>query len=400
MLRRIEALITRDRAGILCVLIVPMLLLLDLVRTWSDPANWGRFPYGHDFIAFWTAARLAAEGRIAALYDPAVYFAMQKELILEGGVLPWYYPPTYLTMLLPFAWLGFAVAWLVFCLTGIVALALAARPYLAGRDRLGWWLLFGAPVMGVTLVQGQNGAIVAALFLGAFAARAAGRTWLAAVLIAGLSIKPHLAVLIPVALIAAGDWRLILRAAVTTAAAVAIPCAIFGLESWQLALAHLDGTRVTFAEGDTLAQMVTLFAGALVLGLPANVAAGVQALSAIFAAGFVWWLWRARTVPPTLRLAGLLLAALMVPPYGFRYDMVLTLGATLLVVGQAERDGWLPGERLAMASLWFLPLVVPNIAHATGLPAGFALLLLGLWSVWRRAILSSGARIRPAPAHP
>ncbi|MCB2132973.1 MAG: DUF2029 domain-containing protein, partial [Rhodobacteraceae bacterium] len=98
---------------------------------------------------------------------------------------------------------------------------------------------------------------------------AAGRTWLAAVLIAGLSIKPHLAVLIPVALIAAGDWRLILRAAVTTAAAVAIPCAIFGLESWQLALAHLDGTRVTFAEGDTLAQMVTPFAGALVLGLPA-----------------------------------------------------------------------------------------------------------------------------------
>ena len=65
MLRRIEALITRDRVGILCVLIVPMLLLLDLVRTWSDPANWGRFPYGHDFIAFWTAARLAAEGRIA-----------------------------------------------------------------------------------------------------------------------------------------------------------------------------------------------------------------------------------------------------------------------------------------------------------------------------------------------
>lgn len=385
--KAIESWITRERVWILCILIVPMLLALELVKTWSDPAHFGRFPYGHDFIAFWSAAQLAAEGRVEALYDPSVYFALQRERILSGGILPWFYPPTFLSAIYPLGWMGFAAAWAAFSVVGIGGLALAARPFLKGRDRLGWALLLGAPVIGVTLVQGQNGAIVAALFLGAFAARSAGRTWLAAALIAGLAIKPHVAVLIPVALVAAGDWRLILRTALMTLAFAALPWALFGIESWKLALEHLDSTQLIFADQAPLVTMVTAYAGGVLMDLPFHVSAALQALSATIAAVFVWRLWRARTVPPDLQLAGLMMAALLVPPYGFRYDMVVTLAATLLIVGRAERHGWLPGEKLAMAALWFLPLILPNIAHVTGLPAGFALLLLGLWSVWRRVVL-------------
>lgn len=385
VIRTIEGWITRDRVRILCILIVPMLLVLEWIKTWSAPTGLGRFPFGHDFIAFWTAARLAVEGRVADLYDPVVFFALQNERILSGGVLPWFYPPTFLAAVAPLGLLGFGAAWAVFVATSLGGLALAAWSHLAGRDRLGWALLLGAPVIGVTLVQGQNGALVAALYLGAFAARAAGRMWLAAVLIAGLAIKPHLALLVPVALLACGDWRLVLRAGIATLAFAALPAALFGLESWALALRHLSASHAIFAEHHNLVQMPTLQAGAHLAGLPVALGGMLQALSALGAAVFVWRLWRSDRAPADLQLAGLMMAALLVPPYAFRYDMVVTLVATLLVAGRGARDGWLPGERLSLAALWFLPLILPNIADATRLPAGFALLTLGLWTVGRRA---------------
>ncbi|MCV2865471.1 glycosyltransferase family 87 protein [Defluviimonas sp. WL0075] len=383
-IQTIEGWITRERIRILCILIVPALLLFDLIQIWSNAAMFGRFPYGHDFVAFWSAARLAVEGQPGAVYEPSIYFAMQEELILRGGVLPWFYPPTFLAALMPLGFFGFPAAWVIFSGVGIGGLALAARPFLKGQDRIGWALLLGAPVMGLTLVQGQNGAIVAALMLGAFAARAAGRTWLAAVLIAALTIKPHLAILIPVALLAARDWRLIWRAGLVTLIFLAAPCAVFGTQSWTLAFQHLSKTGWIFAERETLVQMVTIYAGGRLMGLPAEFATALQVVSAGLAVIFVWRLWRDPRVPGELKLAGLLMAALLVPPYGFRYDMVVTLAATLLIAGQAQRQGWMPGERLCLAALWLLPLVLPNIADASNLPAGFALLLLGLWSVRRR----------------
>lgn len=390
VVKAVENWMTRDRIGILCVLIVPMLLALEVIKVWSDPALFLQFPFGNDFAAFWSAARLAVEGRVGALYDPSVFFALQRDVIPNGGLLPWYYPPTFLSVIYPLGSLSFALAWVVFSCVGIGGLALAARPYLRDQDPLGWLLLLGAPVIGVTLVQGQNGAIVAALFLGAFASRAAQRTWLAAILIAGLAIKPHLAVLIPVALAAARDWQLFWRSAVATLAFAALPFALLGDDSWRLALDQLAATSRTFAEHDTLVQMPTAYAGAILAMAPEGAASALQVLSAAGATIFVWRLWRQPSVPADLQLAGLLMAALLVPPYAFRYDMVVTLAATLLLAGRGARDGWLPGEKLSLAALWLLPLVLPNIADVTRLPAGFALLLLGLWSVWRRVAITAG----------
>ncbi len=386
-LAAVEALITRERALILACLIVPMLLVLECATIWSDPSVRLRFPFGHDLSAFWAAARLASEGRIPALYDPVVFGAMQEGVSVREGYLGWFYPPTWLQAVRPLGALSFPAAWAVFSLLSLGALAMAARSFLAGRDRAGWFLLFGAPVIAITLVQGQNGALVAALLVGGLAARAAGRHWIAATLLAALALKPHLALLVPLALAAAGDWKGIGRTLLLVSVFLLMTGLSLGWESWRLFFLHLGDARAALSDRAVLAQMPTAYASALLAGTPRAVAAMSQALSAAIAAAFVWWLWRARTVPPDLQLAGLLMAALLVPPYGFRYDMVLTLAATLLIVGRAERHGWLPGEKLAMAALWLLPMIVPNIAHATGLPAGFALLLLGLWSVRRRAVL-------------
>jgi len=65
----------------------------------------------------------------------------------------------------------------------------------------------------------------------------------AGAMIALLTLKPHLGIMIPVALIAAGYWRTVFWASVVTGVIVAITLGAFGLEYWsaffRVAAGHL-----------------------------------------------------------------------------------------------------------------------------------------------------------------
>lgn len=379
-----EARMTRERALIVALMLVPVMLAVEALTIWSDPALRGHLPFGHDFVAFWSAARLTAAGAHEALYDPAQFWAEQAPVSVRPGFLSWHYPPTFLLFLMPLAELGFAAAWLVFSAGGLAALALAGRRVLPMPGLLGWAALLGAPVIGVTLVQGQNGAWVAAALIGGLWARERGRGWLAALLFACLAAKPHLALALPIALIAARDWRLIGQTALMVGGLIGLSFAVLGSAPWQLFWAHRDTVQVVMADREVLAQMPTAFAASLIAGLPMRGALIAQGLSAILAGAVIWRIWADPKAAPDLKIAVLLMAALLLPPYGFRYDLVVQLGAVLLLVRIACREGWRPGEKLVVAALWAAPALFPPLAFATPLQAGFLMQLLGLWAVWRR----------------
>jgi len=61
------------------------------------------------------------------------------------------------------------------------------------------------------------------------------------VLLGLLCYKPHLALLVPVALAAGGHWRAFGAAAVTVAVVVGLSVALFGVEPWRAYLAELGG---------------------------------------------------------------------------------------------------------------------------------------------------------------
>lgn len=384
LIAALEGWVTRERALIVAVMLVPVMLAVEALAIWADPALRGHLPFGHDFVAFWSAARLTAVGAHEALYDPARFWAEQAPVSVRPGFLSWHYPPLYLLFLLPLAGLGFAAAWLVFSAGGIAALALAGRRVLPMPGLLGWAALLGAPVIGVTLVQGQNGAWVAAAMIGGLWARERGRSWLAAVLLACLAAKPHLALLVPLALVAARDWRLIGRTALMVLVLIGLSLAVLGAAPWQLFWAHRDTVQVVMADRDVLAQMPTAFAASLIAGLPMRVGLMAQGVSALLAGAVVWRVWADPKAAPDLKLAVLLMAALLLPPYGFRYDLVLQLGAVLLLARIACREGWLAGEKLVVAGLWLGPAVFPPLAYTTPVQFGLLLQVLGLWSVWRR----------------
>ena len=79
--------------------------------------------------------------------------------------------------------------------------------------------------------MGQNGLLNAAL-LGAGLLMIPSRPALAGVCIGLLSYKPHLGLLIPFALAAAGLWRTFAVAAATTLALALVSIPLFGVSSW------------------------------------------------------------------------------------------------------------------------------------------------------------------------
>ena len=55
-------------------------------------------PFGYDFMAYWSAARLALAGHPEAVFDESVIAAVQHAAVpsLPGIVFPWHYPPIFL----------------------------------------------------------------------------------------------------------------------------------------------------------------------------------------------------------------------------------------------------------------------------------------------------------------
>lgn len=85
---------------------------------------------------------------------------------------------------------------------------------------------------------GQNGALSAAI-LGMGLVLVPSRPVMAGVCIGLLSYKPHLGLLLPLALGAAGYWRTFAAAAATTVALVLATTMVFGAESWTSFIAQI-----------------------------------------------------------------------------------------------------------------------------------------------------------------
>lgn len=78
----------------------------------------GVFPLGGDFLVFWSAAQLVLQGHPLAAYDLAVLHNQELATVplvaTTQGLLPWFYPPTFLPFVTPFGLLPYWLAVLVF----------------------------------------------------------------------------------------------------------------------------------------------------------------------------------------------------------------------------------------------------------------------------------------------
>lgn len=319
-------------------------------------------PIGADYLSLWSAGWLAATGNAAGAYSPDTILAAHKMVIPENTPLTlFHYPPTFLLMLWPFAQLPYVTSWLLFVgLTGIGYLAVLwkARPH--------WTTLLFAlafPSVWLNFLSGQN-AFLSTLLLGM--AVMSTRPWLQGLSWGLLTYKPQLGLPAPFALAISKNWRTLACAAFFAALFAALALLCFGPGSWQAfrqdsayALEILATNRLP------MERMASAFAMVMVLGgswQQALVAQGMITLAALLS---VMAVYRRPDSPMTLRAASLGIAMLMATPHLFSYDTAILALPLALWMREAERTGWLKGERFVLLLGWLGPFwALPNPALA------------------------------------
>jgi glycosyl transferase family 87 len=355
-------------------------------------------PFGYDFMAYWSAARLALAGRAAGAYDEQLLGAVQHLVVpsAPGIVFPWHYPPTFLLPVAPLGLLPYALALALFVLGSAALWAFLVRRVLP--DRRAWIVAAAMPAGLINLLDGQNAFLTAAL--AGFALLSLDRRPIAAgVLIGLLAVKPHLAVLFPLALLAEGRWRTIAAAAVTVLALVLASLLAFGWETWAAFLRHLPVTGAMGTMGAVpWGTMPSPYVFLLALGAPPHAATGVQAAVALFAAFCVWRAWRHKDAAFEAKAATLVAASLLVSPYLFYYDLVWAALAVAWLALLGLRTGFARGEREILLFAWLAPAVMPSLFALIPLQLGFPAVLLLLVAAVRRATQLAGApRLAEAP---
>jgi hypothetical protein len=358
-------------------------------------------PLGYDFITFYSAADVAQSDGAADVYDLAAMRAAQLA-IAPGTEQPyaWHYPPTFLLLVLPLAFLPYFAA-----LAGGLAATLVA--YLAVLKRIAphpatLMLALAFPATFINLFHGQNGFLNAAL-LGAALLALERRPVIAGILLGLLSYKPHFGILVPLALIAGGYWRTILTAGATTLAFAGLSFAVFGAGAWIAFFDNMPFLRLVLENGNLpWFKMPTTFAALRLLGAPVGLAYGAQALVALGAAGAVVWAWR-RTAhgtnrgpaPLAPRAAVLVAATLLVTPYAFDYDLTLIGLAVAWLSWDGVQRGFLPQDKPALLAGWLAPAVASPVAAAVGLQLGPVILAWLLFRGLRR--IGAVQRLRENP---
>jgi hypothetical protein len=333
----------------------------------------GPYPFG-DFFALWSYGKVLVAEPAAVLYDSASLIARQVALGMASTQSnPFPYPPIIMPVLWPLGWLTYTAAYAAFMAPTFSLYVLAVG---AGTPppRLPL-VLFAivAPTTILTLVAGQGGFLAAALFLGGMRL-VPSRPVLGGVLLGLLAYKPQLGVLVPVALLAAGQWRAIAAAVATVAMLAVATSAAFGWHIWLDWFGYLPAYADQFERESTQSDplMPTLTAALRALHVAPGIARPAQAALALAAAVWVWRECRhGLTRGAVLALAtGTFLAT----PHAFIYDLPLLTGAVLLFIDHRLRasDGLSTGEVCALT----LALIFPALmVHAGGtVPIGVACL--------------------------
>ena len=308
-------------------------------------------PLNLDFVSFWSAGRLVLEGSPNSAYDIAAHHRAEMRIVPEIGTLPFPYPPPFLALVTPFALLPFAAAFVLWVL-------LTGGFYAASARRLAVWpYVLANPAILVDAMIGQTGLLAGGLIIAGAVALAEAPFTGGAML--GLMIfKPQLALMLPVALLAARQWRAIAGAALSAIALLFLGLLLFGPGAYigfcQMLpryAGYVQQARWNWIE------LASPFALARFFGVGPGISLAIQLVAAFLGVALTWIAWSRNW---EAKIAILACATLLGSPYLFTYDAVLMIVPAACFIEQ--RRFWLAGL------LWLL-CALP-VAHVFSLYDG------------------------------
>jgi len=352
-------------------------------------------PIGTDFSSFYAAGSLVLEGHAGEVYNIAAHYAREQQLF--GAATPyfgWFYPPIFLFLAAPLALLPYLLALAVWQgVTFALYLAVIAAILRDLRRSSGTiariWLLAAAafPAVFINLGHGQNGFLTASL-LGSALLTLPQRPLLSGVLFGLLAYKPQFALVIPCALLAAGQWRTIFAAAATVIVLVGAAYLAFGPDIWWSFAASTETSRKLLLEqGDVgFEKLQSVFAAIRLWGGGISLAYVVQAAVSVTAIASTAWVWRA-SVDYRLKAALLMVATLLGSPHALDYDLMIMAPAIAFFIAASMSGGFRDCEISLLAMTWMAPLLARGLAGAIGIPLGLMAIITLYALLMRRALL-------------
>ena len=355
-------------------------------------------PTTTDFVSFYAAGALADAGMPALAYDHAAHLAAEERVVGPGIEYQFFnYPPVYLLPFAALAALPYLAAFLLFEIGTLALYLLVAARILGERSLTAFAVLIGFPMVFWNFGLGQNGFLTAALF-GAATLCIDRRPAVAGLLFGALCYKPQFALLVPLALAAAGRWRAIAAAAGSAGALVLLSLLLYGSDTWQAWLTAAGASPAIYQSGRILfAGMANLFGAALLLGAGPGLAYGLQAAASLVAAVVVVIVWRRGLSLPT-RAAVLAAGAVVAAPLALLYDLLLGVVAACWLARDRDAAAAPAWQPIVLAAIYLLLLDGRGTAAQFHLPI-FPLAALGVFVIAAARAWREIAQ-RRAPAEP
>jgi hypothetical protein len=337
-----------------------------------------------DFVNVWAAGKLVLEGSPAAAYDWHIHKTMEEAAVGHAfdGYFGWHYPPMFLFAASALALMPYAAAYVLWVAVTFPLYLVAVRAIIG--ERSGYLLAAAFPAVLSNFVVGQNGFLTAGLLGGTLLFIERRPVW-AGIFLGLLTYKPHLGLLFPFVLAAAGYWRVFFVAGSVAALMALASTFAFGMGTWAAFFASIGHTSQAFLSDGWagFAKLQTTFGLTRTLGGSETLAWTLQGIVALVSAAVVSALWRSK-VPFDIKAAALGTGAMLATPYLYTYDLVV-LAVPLAFIFRAGRErGFLPFEMAGIGFACLLVLIFPFVTA----PVGFAAVLVVAALIARRALAS------------
>lgn len=388
-----DSFVTRARVRLTAFLVLAATVigLLYLFATAHGTVDSLGRPLGTDFSNVWTAGWMADHGRAPEAWDWPTQHEVQKQVHHDPAIpfYGWHYPPPFLIIATLLAQFPYVVALLLWQgMTLLLALCLIRRILPGDRDAI--LVALGAPVVLVCLGHGQNAFLTASL-LGAGMLLLDRKPWVAGMLLGALVYKPQFAVLIPILILARGNWRAFIAAGLTVTALCLLTLAIWGWPVWQAFRDSLPLTQHIIIEAGATGwekiqspfSAIRQWGGAIPFAYAVQ---GIVTAIAIAAAALA-----TRRGSMEVRGAAALSAALLCTPYVLDYDFVLLGVAIAFLAADMKRRGALAWEPTWLAYAWLAPLFGRSLSELIHVPVNLIAAIAVLVLAVRRTILLDGA---------
>jgi alpha-1,2-mannosyltransferase len=360
-----------------------------------------------DFLPLYASARMSAQGRARELYDQQAVAAVEFRIIGQRSTLrlPNLYGPQVALLFVPLSRFSFqtaaeiwvALSLLIYC--ACVCVVFKMCPTLAPYSKVVAVAATAFPPLFHFFVRGQVSALVMACFTAALLALRSDRDWLAGIALGLLAFKPQFLIAVPFVFLLARSWMPLAGLAVSVGAQFGFAWACFGspaMRAYFDTLWHVSRWISTVELSLAPIQMHSLRSfWSLLIAWP-DAALILYLVSCMAVVSMAAATWKSSS-PLAVRFSALTLAAVLVNPHLFVYDL-LVLAPVLLLVVDWTLNNMRRDSSPTLFVLSYLAFILPwlgPLSRWTHIQLSVPVFVALLWRLRRQ----SAETISPTGAH-